>query len=397
MDYVPHNVDELYFECGGPIQRFTQRLAQSWGLGHSVRNRILGFLAVTWLPLVVFALLEGRALTSSPQDSLLLDFGTYARFFVGVPALLMAELIVGPRLRSAGLRFVQGGFVRSEDQPAFEQAIARVAKGRESAWAEAIIVGIAVIGAWAFTTETVYGEGLSNWRSFTRVTNAGAVVSLTGLWNRLVAVPILQFFWYRWMWRLFVWGRFLWDVSRLNLNLVATHADQAGGLGFLGTAHASLGIFAFALSAVLSSEVAFLLVFRGADISAFQAHYVATLLIIEVLILGPLLMFVPILMHTRQAALREYGLLVGQYNRAFHEKWILVRPSADEPLLGSPDIQSLADLGNSFEFVRGMKVVPFSQRVMLQLAMVTSLPCVPLILLVVPIDTILNLLKKAVF
>ncbi|MGE3779158.1 MAG: hypothetical protein AB7F89_18370 [Pirellulaceae bacterium] len=285
----------------------------------------------------------------------------------------------------------------AEDQPAFEQSIARVSKLRESTWAEVIIVSIAVIGAWNFTTETVYGEGLSSWRSITRVTNSGAAVSLTGLWNSAVAVPMLQFFWYRWMWRLLIWGLFLWDVSRLNLNLVATHADQAGGLGFLGTAHASLGIFAAALSAVLSAEVAFLVIFRNANISAFQLHYLATVLIIEVLILGPLLMFVPILIRARQAALRDYGLLVGRYNRAFHDKWILGGRSSDEPLLGSADIQSLADLGNSFELVREMKVVPFSQRVVFQLAMVTSLPCIPLILLVVPINTILELLTKAVF
>jgi hypothetical protein len=71
--------------------------------------------------------------------------------------------------------------------------------------------------------------------------------------------------------------------------------------------------------------------------------------------------------------------------------------SADEPLLGTSDIQSLADLGNSFEFIRAMKFVPFGQRVILQLAIVMSLPCLPLILLVVPIGQILDLVTKAVF
>ena len=35
---------------------------------------------------------------------------------------------------------------------------------------------------------------------------------------------------------------------------------------------------------------------------------------------------------------------------------------ADEPLLGSADIQSLADLGNSFEIVKQMKWDPVSTR-----------------------------------
>lgn len=388
---------DLYFERGGPIQRLGERLAQRWSLGHSTRLRIFWFLAVTWFPLAVFASLEGRALGASPQESLLLDFGTYARFFLAVPLLLVAELVVGPRLRSAGLQFLQGGFVRPEDRPAFDQAIARVARWRESAWAELIIVGLALIGAWGFTAETLVGDGLSTWRSTTRATSAGVTVSYTGLWYRFVALPLLQFFWYRWLWRLFVWSRFLWTVSRLNLNLVASHADQAGGLGFLGTAHSCLGIFAFGLSSVLSAEAAFLIVFHDTDIRSFQVQYVAILIVLELIFLGPLLMFSPILMRTRLLWLREYSLLVTRYNRAFDAKWVRRDTSADDSLLGSPDIQSLADLGNSFEYVRGMKAFPFSQLVVIQLALATSLPCLPLALLVMPIDKILNLLTKAVF
>ena len=64
---------------------------------------------------------------------------------------------MGPRLRAAGLQFVQGGFVRPEDYPAFDQAIARAAKWRESIWAEVIILSVAVAGAWLFTPETVTG------------------------------------------------------------------------------------------------------------------------------------------------------------------------------------------------------------------------------------------------
>jgi hypothetical protein len=292
---------------------------------------------------------------------------------------------------------VQGGFVRPEDQPRFERAIASAAKWRESVWGEVLIISIALIGAWGFTAERVYGEGLSTWRSVTRTTSAGVGVSLTGLWYRVIALPILQFFWYRWIWRLFVWTRFLWSVSRLNLNLVATHADHAGGLSFLGTAHASLGIFAFALSSVLSAEAAFLFVFHHTDLNTFQVPYVAILLVVEVLFLGPLLIFVPILIRTRRAALHDYSLLVARYNRAFHEKWIVGQASPDKPFLGSSDIQSLADLGNSFQFIKRMNAVPFSQRVVLQLALLTSLPCLPLILLVVPMGKILELLSKVMF
>ena len=395
MDIVPHNLDELYFERGGPAQRLVNRLFQRLGLNLTVRVRVFGFLVITWVPLLLLALLEGRALGTLPTESLLLDFGTYARFFLGVPLLVAAELVVGPRLRAAGLQFVQSGFVRPEDYPAFDRAIVRAAKWRESAWAELILLAVAISGAWLFTPETVTGE-IATWRS-PNFPGAPLGISLTALWYRLIAVPLLQFFWYRWLWRLLVWASFLWSVSRLNLNLVGTHADQAGGLGFLGTAHTSFGIFAIAMNSVLSAEAAFLIVFKKAEIATFQVPYAVVLLIVELMFLGPLLIFTPTLMRTRLAWLRDYSLLVTRYNRAFQEKWIMGQIATDEPLLGSADIQSLADLGSSFEYLRGMKVVPFGLRAVVQLALVASLPCLPLILLVVPVSQVVELFTRAVF
>jgi hypothetical protein len=395
MSPVLANEAELYFERGGPIHRFIQRLFRSSGVHLSMAHRIVGFLLITWVPLLLFALIEGRALGSGPKDSLLRDFGTYARFFLAVPLLILAESVVGPRLTGAGLHFIQGGFVRPEDYPAFDQAIARVKRWRESYLAELIILGVAIAGAWLFTPELVTGKAIATWRS-PNAPDAQLGVSLTALWYRLVATPILQFFWYRWLWRLLIWASFLWTVSRLKLNLVGTHADQAGGLGFLSTAHMSLGIFAVALSSVLSAEAAFLIVFEKVDIETFKVPYVALLVFVELFFLGPLLLFTPIMTRTRLAWLRDYSLLVDLYNRSFHEKWIAGKAPADESLLGSADIQSLADLGNSFQFIRGMKVVPINLRVVIQLAIVTSLPCLPLFLLVMPIHKIIELITKVV-
>ena len=390
MSHVLTNEAELYFDRGGPVQRLFRRL----GLEHTVRVRIVGFLLVTWVPLILFALIEGRALVPSPKESLLHDIATYVRFFRAVPLLIAAELIVGPRLRGAGLQFVHGGLVRPEDLPAFDKAISRAAKWRESAWADFMILGVAVIGSWTATVDVTYGEGLATWRSPMRGDGSG--ISLTGGWYHLVAVPVLLYLWFRWLWRLFLWAVFLWSVSRLNLNLIATHADQAGGLGFLGSAHTSFGIFAVCLSSILCGEAAFLILFMGVDIHTFQIHYIALLVVTQLIVFGPLLMFVPMLVRTRLEALREYGLLVDRYNRAFHEKWIEGKALAGEPLLGSADIQSLADLGNSYRFVQEMKPFPFSLRAILQMGVTTSLPCLPLLLLVMPISQILSLLAKAV-
>jgi hypothetical protein len=59
--------------------------------------------------------------------------------------------------------------------------------------------------------------------------------------------------------------------------------------------------------------------------------------------------------------------------------------------VGSGDIQSLADLGNSFEVVRTMHVAPVSKDAILRLAAAVLVPIVPLMLTMMPLE---ELLKK---
>jgi hypothetical protein len=65
--------------------------------------------------------------------------------------------------------------------------------------------------------------------------------------------------------------------------------------------------------------------------------------------------------------------------------------------LGSADIQSLADLANSYEVVRTMRFAPFSTRAIVQLAAVTLAPVVPLILTMMPLDQLLKILFGMLF
>jgi len=394
MTTVLEHESEVEFHLGGPAYRLMQRIGLIRDAGPSIGRRVIGFLLITWLPLLLFSLIEGRALGPTPRESLLLDLAAYARFFLAVPLIFMAEVVAGPRLRAAGLHFVQANFVRPEDLPAVEAAIVRAARRREALLPELIMLGIALFGAWYLTVETWSGGiTTATWRSAVRPNGIG--LSLAGLWYQFVAVPILQFFVCRWLWRLFIWTGFLRDLSRLKLNLVATHPDRAGGLGFLGIAHLSLAIFAFAFSCVLSAHVAFQVYFEAVPIETFKVLFVVYLVLMELICLGPLLIFVPLLARTRREGLRQYSTLANTYNRAFEQKWVAGQTPPDEPLLGSADIQSLADLGNSFGVIREMRLFPFSRQQILQIAVVASLPGLPLIFLVMPVGELLKLLAGA--
>jgi hypothetical protein len=99
----------------------------------------------------------------------------------------------------------------------------------------------------------------------------------------------------------------------------------------------------------------------------------------------------------KRISLREYGTLAERYVREFDAKWLRGGAPADDPLVGSADIQSLADLGNSFEVVRTMRIALFTKEAIIQPAAVMIAPVAPLVLTMMSLDEILKKLLGIVF
>ena len=83
--------------------------------------------------------------------------------------------------------------------------------------------------------------------------------------------------------------------------------------------------------------------------------------------------------------------------REFDAKWLRGGAPADEPFVGSGDIQSLADLGNSYEVVRTMSIVPVTKEAILRLGAATLVPLVPLALTMMPLEELLKKLFGILF
>jgi hypothetical protein len=96
----------------------------------------------------------------------------------------------------------------------------------------------------------------------------------------------------------------------------------------------------------------------------------------------------------RRQGLAEYGLLAQRYVESFHQKWVVGGSAPADELLGTADIQSLADLGNSYGLVRDMRLVPFGLDDISRLAAVTTAPFLPLLLTVwSPEELVLRLIN----
>ena len=173
-------------------------------------------------------------------------------------------------------------------------------------------------------------------------------------------MPLFQFLLCRWYFRLFVWARFLWQVSRIDLRLVPTHPDRVGGLSFLSETSLAFTVLAVAHGAMVAGPLAGRIFFLGASLPQFKGEIAVLVVFLLCVVLGPLLVFTPQLFEAKWRGLREYGTLAGSYVREFDAKWLRRPPPANETFVGSADIQSLADLGNSYEVVRSMRIAPIT-------------------------------------
>jgi hypothetical protein len=93
---------------------------------------------------------------------------------------------------------------------------------------------------------------------------------------------------------------------------------------------------------------------------------------------GPISVFVPNLVRCRHAGFSAYMTLASRYVTSFERKWI--GGESSEELLGTADLQSLADLSNSVSIVREMHIVPAGSRLLVNVVLVSVAPLVPLLL-----------------
>jgi hypothetical protein len=374
---------------GGPLFQLLRRAHVTGDALELVRRRTIVVALLAWLPLLVLSALEGHALGGSVAVPFLRDVDVHIRFLVALPLLIVAELVVHQRMRPVLRQFLERRLIPASASGSFQAAIASAFRLRNSVLAELLLiafvylVGISVV--WrhygALTAATWYATP----------TPAGTTLSPSGWWYGYVSLPFFQFLLLRWYFRIFIWMRFLWQVSRIDLSLVPTHPDRVGGLGFLSNTAYAFVPLAAAHGAMLAGLIANRIFYQGAGLLDFKVEVAVVLVFLLCLVFGPLVVFAPRLAQAKQTGLREYGTLAERYVREFDAKWLRGGAPAGEQLVGSADIQSLADLGNSFEVVRTMRVVPVTKEAVFQLAAVTLLPVVPLALTMMSLE---ELLKK---
>jgi hypothetical protein len=386
---------EFSLVLGGPLYQLWRGTHLAGNALQLVQRRVVVLTLVVWAPLLALSIAEGHFRGGSAALPFLHDVELHVRLLLALPLLIVAELVVNSRMRPMVAQFLDRALVPDGARARFDSAIASAMRLRNSMAAEVLLIAFVYIVGVGLVWRTQLALNVASWYGVGA--DGRLQPSLAGWWLGLVSLPVFQFLLLRWYYRIAIWTRFLWEVSRIELALVPTHPDRCGGLGFLALIGHAFAPLLVAQGALLAGLIASRIFFAGATLPQFKMELIGLAAVMVFAVLGPLLVFGPQLAAAKRAGLREYGTLAQRYVRAFEQKWLRGGAPADEPFIGSADIQSLADLGNSFEVVKSMRFVPFTLHTVGQLAVVTLLPVLPLTLTMISLDELLGRLIKLVF
>ena len=384
--------EDFSLVLGGPLYQLLLRSKLIQPPFGNLGWRIGVITALAWLPLVPLTIFSGH-FAGGVQVPFLYDFEVHSRLLFSLPLMVLAEMVVHIRMRAIAAQFVERQIITENLRRAFNTVLSSAMRLRNSLAAEiAMLLLVLLAGPW------IWREALALHADTWYATVTGVSLSPTpaGRWYAFVSVPVFQFILLRWYYRIFIWCRFLFQISRLDLNLVPLHPDRCCGLGFLDNVASAFAPLLISHSGLMAGFIANRILHEGATFPDYKFELVGMAVFLLVIVLGPLCVFSPKLNGARLAGLRTYGRLASDYVVGFTGKWTRGATPEVEPLLGSADIQSLADLDNSFAIVREMKLVPFGKQTIVRFIVVIALPLAPLTLTMFSLEELLKRLIQVV-
>ncbi len=381
---------EVSLVRGGPFYRVQEaaRLIESdrWNLG----RRAIFAIAIGWLPLALITLLfNPRAVVG-----LFTDYTVNARVLIGIPVLLAGQVVMETAFRTVLRHIRHAALLTPPDWGRLDETLVKLMRLRDSAIPELLIA----VAVYAHVAQLVQTHLVLARPWVLAGTGGEAHLSPAGWYYVLISQFLYQFLFGVSLWKWLLWWIFLFRLSRLDLQLMPTHPDQHGGIGFLGVSPMAIVPTIFAGSAVIGSTWrADILRSGGAvHLMSFKFDAIALLAIVLILALGPLIFFVPKLTGLRRRGIFEYGTLAQLESTAFHNRWILHRAGREEEFPASPEASTLTDYGSSYQNIEHLQPFPYDRGALVALVLAIAIPMLPVVLAEIPFVEVLKGLLSAV-
>jgi len=358
-------------------------LVPARGLG--VVRRAVFFALLTWLPLVAWAVYTGRVLPGGVDEPLVMHFGVHVRFLLAVPALILGEAMAHRVSTTLIPYFLTSGVVPPAQRGAFVRVVGSVVRLRDRAlpW---LLIAVVVL-AWTLLQPVSVGSDAGHeakWAS------EGGGLGFGGWWFLYVSRPIFSVLLAAWLWRLALLFVLLKRIAGLELSIVPTHPDGAGGLGFVKDMPKAFSLLAFATSAVVASRLAHDVMYHDVSLLSLKVVLGDFVVMVISVCVAPLLALARPLAAAKRRALLEYGALVGKHGRLVRQRWILGETLADDGLIQAAEIGPVADSLALYDAVRRMQTVPFGKSTLVGIAVPTLVPILVLLSTQVPIKDVLK-------
>src|SRR5271167_2282249 len=263
--------EEVSFVRGGPFYRAQQALRlvrpNEWNLA----RRVAVLLALGWLPLFVFtAILKPDALLS-----LVREYRIHARMLVAVPVLLVGEVIMDLRFRRVISHIRRAALLEESDLTAMDAVIASLVHVRDTILPEVSVIAILIVH-----TALTYRGLLDATPWLVQGAGASLRLSVAAWYAILVTAPIFQFLLGIALWRWLLWTFYAFKLSKMKLQLVPTHPDRHGGLGFLGLTSGAFAPIAFSATAVIAATWRDEILRHGAHLLDFKGPAIVFVVVV---------------------------------------------------------------------------------------------------------------------
>jgi hypothetical protein len=358
-------------------------------------QRIMLLTAIAWLPVAVLTFIEGTFTSTTITMPFIADAVPMVKGLVVLPLLVIADNIIEPMMARVLSYLKTSGIVELSDQDKLTGYIEKMTFMFNQKWIQLILLIMAIVVSWFLQRDYVdiWSErGVTSW--VIHLEDGAVEKTMAGLWFTFISSPLISFLVYRWVWRFIIWSTFLFRVSRLKLQLLASHTDHAAGLGLIGQGHILFGIIFIVLSCVLSADFANNIFYEGDVLAGLKITIIVFVILCVAVIIGPLSFFSKKLLMLKQKALVEYGSLQMQISRDFHKKWI---DDNGRDLMDSIHPSSMADYSVVYDNVSSMRFIPLNLRSILILAGAIMMPFLPLTLTEKSLTDILQIIGSSLF
>lgn len=377
---------DISFVRGGLFHRFLKLIKVTDDKRWNVHRRILFVLAIVWAPVVVIRLVHAPARLMD----MLLDYRLEARAIAAV-VLIVAEPIMDSRFRLLIEHIRECHLLIGPDLAEMDNILARLRRLRDSIIPEILfVVAVSVRAAmsYSFVVEQTSGD-------LSYQTATGIHLTPAGWYGLVISAPLIQFLGLVVLWRWLLWTIFAFRLSRLNLQLVPSHPDENGGLGFLSISTQAFVPFSFALSIVVGAAFRNDILHNGKHLVNFKGPGIALVFILFAVALLPLLAFIPKLLPLRRKGILQYSIVGHMQSFAFHDKWIHHGEEHEDEVIAAPEMSTLSDYNSAYKNVEDMYPIPVDREALTGLAISMAIPALPVILAQIPIQTVLRDLFSA--